>query len=284
MLRYHVRSMDTPRTSARCRLDELLVLRGLAESRTRAQSLIRAGDVTVDGHRSDKPGMPVRRDAEITVRPAKRFVGRGGDKLEAALVAFGWDVADQVALDVGASTGGFTDCLLQRGACHVYAVDVGRGQLAWRLRNDPRVTCLERTDIRALEAFPEAPTIAVVDVAFISLRLVLPAVWGLVAPGAGVIALVKPQFEAGRVEVGRGGVVRDPAVHRRVLQDVLDAAEKAHWQLEGGLSSPITGADGNREFLIALRRPALDDVPATTTHDRDEVIGACLRAPDEPVH
>ncbi|MCC7018245.1 MAG: TlyA family RNA methyltransferase [Ardenticatenales bacterium] len=275
--------MDTPRTGTRCRLDELLVLRGLAESRTRAQSLIRAGDVTIDGHRSDKPGMPVRRDALITVRPAKRFVGRGGDKLEAALIAFGWDVTDRVALDVGASTGGFTDCLLQRGAHHVYAVDVGRGQLAWRLRTDPRVTCLERTDIRALETLPEAPTIAVVDVAFISLRLVLPAVWGLVAPGAGVIALVKPQFEAGRAEVGRGGVVRDPAVHRRVLHDVLRHAEEAHWQLEGGLPSPITGADGNREFLIALRRPAPDEVCATAAPDRDDVIEACLRTPEARV-
>lgn len=257
------------------RLDALVVERGLAETRSRAQALIRAGDVRVDGVPHDKPGMAVPSDARVELRAPSRYVGRGGLKLEAALAAFGWDVTGQRALDVGASTGGFTDCLLQHGAAQVTAVDVGRGQLAWRLRADPRVASLERTDIRRLDALDPPPTIAVVDVAFIALAAVLPAVWRLVAPGAGVIALVKPQFEAGRADVGRGGVVRDPAVHRRVLEAVLGQAARDGWIIEGGLPSPLLGADGNREFLVSLRRPA-DGPPPPSTVALEAVIDACL--------
>ncbi|MEO8082321.1 MAG: TlyA family RNA methyltransferase [Ardenticatenales bacterium] len=239
----------------RIRLDQLLVDRGLAETRSRAQAVIRAGSVYVDGQRSDKPGHSVTVDCEALVRQPNPYVSRGGTKLAAALDGLELSVADQVALDVGASTGGFTDCMLQRGARHVFAVDVGRGQLAWRLRTDPRVTSLERTDVRTLDALPMTVRFATIDVAFIAVRAVLPAVWRLVAPGATVVALVKPQFEAGRSDVGRGGIVRDPLIHRRVVEHVVGVAVDAGWSLVGGLPSPITGADGNREFLVALRRP-----------------------------
>lgn len=248
--------MTTSGAQARIRLDALVVQRGLAESRTRAQAVIHAGDVEVDGQRCDKPGLLVRPTASVVLRARPRYVGRGGHKLEAALAAFGWDITGLHALDVGASTGGFTDCLLQHGAAHVTAVDVGRGQLAWRLRQDARVTSLERTDIRGLAPLDDPPALAVIDVAFIGLGAVLPAVWHLVGEGAGVIALVKPQFEAGRSDVGRGGIVRDPAVHRRVLETVLNDAARAGWRIEGAVASPLLGADGNREFLVALRRPA----------------------------
>jgi 23S rRNA (cytidine1920-2'-O)/16S rRNA (cytidine1409-2'-O)-methyltransferase len=244
-----------PRPVPKQRLDELLVARGLAESRARAQALIRAGAVFVAGQRHDKPGQRYGVDAELEVRAAPPYVSRGGTKLAAALEAFAIEPEGRVCLDVGASTGGFTDVLVQRGARRVYAVDVGRGQLAWRLRQEPRVTSLERTDIRRLGALEPPPDLATVDVAFISLRLVLPAVARRVAPAADVVALVKPQFEAGREGVGRGGVVRDPAVHEAVLSRLRTWARDEGWLLLGELASPIAGADGNREWFFHLRAP-----------------------------
>jgi 23S rRNA (cytidine1920-2'-O)/16S rRNA (cytidine1409-2'-O)-methyltransferase len=232
------------------RLDVLLVGRGLAESRNQAQRLIRAGLVRVAGQVSDKPGTRMVTDAEITLQARPRFVGRGGEKLEAALVRFELDVAGVVAADVGASTGGFTDCLLQHGARRVYAIDVGYGQLAWRLRNDPRVVVMERTNARYLESLPEQADLVTADVSFISLRLILStAVRWLSPSGGGVIALIKPQFEAGRREVGKGGVVRDPAVHRRVLEQMLGTAAELGLALRGLMVSPLRGPAGNVEFL-----------------------------------
>lgn len=242
------------------RLDLLLVKRGLAESRTQAQRLIRAGLVRVAGQVADKPGTRVVANAEITVQARPRFVSRGGEKLEAALVRFGLDVTDMVVADVGASTGGFTDCLLQHGVRRVYAIDVGYGQLAWRLRNAPHVVVMERTNARYLEHLPELLDLVTADVAFISLGLILPAAvrWltlsdipyrGARGEGGQVVALIKPQFEAGRGEVGKGGVVRDPEVHRRVLERVLDTAAELGLGLRGLMPSPLRGPAGNVEFL-----------------------------------
>lgn len=236
----------------RLRLDHLLVERGLVDTRARAQALIRTRQVTVDGQVFDKPGMSVPLTAQVEVRQPLPYVGRGGVKLAAALDAFGLDPAGRVCLDVGASTGGFTDVLLQRGARQVYAVDVGRGQLAWKLQQDPRVISLERTDVRALSELPGPPTFAVVDVSFISLKLVLPAIRRLIGPQSPVVALVKPQFEAGRGAVPRGGVLRDPAQQAAVLADVRAWAAAAGWQVLATLPSPITGADGNREWFLYL--------------------------------
>jgi 23S rRNA (cytidine1920-2'-O)/16S rRNA (cytidine1409-2'-O)-methyltransferase len=237
----------------RQRLDVLLVEMGLADSRARAQALIRSGSVRVNHQVFDKPGMAVPVDAQVEVRAAPPYVSRGGLKLASALDAFPVHPGDRLCLDVGASTGGFTDVLLQRGARHVLAVDVGRGQLAWALRQDPRVTNMERTDIRALTRLPDRPSLAVVDVAFISLRLVLPAVARHLAAGGDVIALVKPQFEAGRGAVGRGGVIRDPGLRRQVLADVLTWMVADGWSVRDILPSPITGGDGNQEYLVWLR-------------------------------
>jgi 23S rRNA (cytidine1920-2'-O)/16S rRNA (cytidine1409-2'-O)-methyltransferase len=239
------------------RLDVLLVEQGLAETRAQAQRLVRAGLVRVAGQVSDKPGTQVMVGAEVTLQARPRFVGRGGEKLEAALARFGLDVAGVVAADVGASTGGFTDCLLQRGARRVYAIDVGYGQLDWRLRNDPRVVVMERTNARYLESLPEPVGLVTADVSFISLRLILPvAVRWLPSPGplggggeGVVVALIKPQFEAGRREVGKGGVVRDPEVHRRVLEQVLGVAAGLDLGLRGLMPSPLRGPAGNAEFL-----------------------------------
>jgi len=234
---------------SRERLDVLLVERGLTESRAQAQRLIRAGSVRVADQVSDKPGAQVARDAEIALQSRPRFVGRGGEKLEAALIHFELDVTGATAADVGASTGGFTDCLLQRGARRVYAIDVGYGQLDWRLRNDPRVVVMERTNARYLEHLPEPIDLVTVDVSFISLELILPMAIGWLRPGAQVVALIKPQFEAGRGEVGKGGVVRDPAVHRRVLERVLSIAAGSGLGLRGLMPSPLCGPAGNVEFL-----------------------------------
>jgi 23S rRNA (cytidine1920-2'-O)/16S rRNA (cytidine1409-2'-O)-methyltransferase len=242
------------------RLDVLLVTRGLAESRTQAQALILAGQVRV-GDRPPatlRPGMRLPVDAPVTVIARLPYVSRGGLKLAHALASFDVAVTGRVCLDVGASTGGFTDCLLQHGAALVYAVDVGRGQLAWRLQRDPRVVVLDRTNIRYLESLPhtvacgELVSLVTIDVSFISLRLVLPAVLRLVAPTTDIISLVKPQFEAGREQVRRGGVVRDPAVHRQVLTDVLAFAREVDLTVHGLVPSPITGPAGNREFLAWL--------------------------------
>ncbi|MBU0704383.1 MAG: TlyA family RNA methyltransferase [Chloroflexi bacterium] len=244
---------------AKKRLDVLLVERGLAKNRSQAQGLIRAGEVRVAGQVSDKPGTQMATNVEIAVQARPRFVGRGGEKLDAALARFGLDVDGVVAADVGASTGGFTDCLLQRGARRVYAIDVGYGQLAWRLRNDPRVVVMERTNARHLDELPEPVDLVTADVSFISLRLILPAVVGWLSPpssppiggGAGgvVVALIKPQFEAGRREVGKGGVVRDPMVHRQVLEQILDVASELRLGLHGLMPSPLRGPAGNVEFL-----------------------------------
>ncbi len=240
------------------RLDALLVERGLAATPDQAQRLIMAGEVFVDGARRDKPGQSVPSDAVLTVRAARRYVSRGGLKLAAALGAFALDVAGLVAVDVGASTGGFTDCLLQHGAARVYAIDVGYGQLAWKLQTDARVVMLDRTNVRQLAALPDGALadLAVIDASFIGLAQVLPATLRLLQPGGQVIALVKPQFEAEAALVASGGVVRDPAVHRQVLAELC--AHAGAWGLTvGGLTvSPAPGPAGNVEFLLWLRRAA----------------------------
>jgi 23S rRNA (cytidine1920-2'-O)/16S rRNA (cytidine1409-2'-O)-methyltransferase len=252
------------------RLDLLLVARGLVESRSKARRLIMAGEVWLGDRVLDKPGMQVPRDAEVTVRQRPRYVGRGGLKLEAALKAFDVPVEGIVAADVGASTGGFTDCLLQHGAARVYAIDVGRGQLAWTLRNDPRVTVMERTNARYLKALPEPIALATVDVSFISLRLVLPSIIGWLAPDGHVVALIKPQFEVGRCQVGKGGVVRDVAAHRHALRRVLDWSVERGLFLRGLIPSPLVGPAGNVEFLAHL---ALQPGPALEV---GEAIVSCL--------
>lgn len=237
------------RQSSKERLDVLVVERGFTESRAQAQRLIRAGLVRVAGQVSDKPGLRVTADSDITLQARPPFVSRGGEKLKAALERFDLDVAGVVAADVGASTGGFTDCLLQHGASRVYAIDVGYGQLAWQLRNDPRVIVMERTNARYLDRLPEAVSLITVDVSFISLGLILPTAVRWLERGGQVMTLIKPQFEAGRREVGKGGVVRDPAVHRRVLEQVLEIAVGLDLELRGLMPSPLRGPAGNVEFL-----------------------------------
>lgn len=244
------------------RLDLLLVERELVESREQARRLIMAGEVFVDEQVADKAGRLVPLEAVLRVRTPPRFVSRGGLKLEAALDAFSIDPTGLTALDVGASTGGFTDCLLQRGAAKVYAVDVGYGQLAWKLRSDPRVITLERTNIRYLESLPDGvlADLAVIDASFIGLELVLPPTLHLLTPTGQVVALIKPQFEAGPEDVGKGGVVRDRAVHRRVLDEINGLAQTLGVWVAGLTVSPAPGPAGNVEFLIWLdknERPPL---------------------------
>lgn len=239
---------------AKRRLDQLLVERGLAESREKARAAVMAGAVRVDGAPATKPGLLVREDAALEMAARPRYVSRGGEKLEHALRVFRLDVRDRVAADIGASTGGFTDCLLQAGARRVYAVDVGYGQLDYRLRRDPRVVVLERTNARYLEGLPEPVDVATVDVSFISVEKVLPAVRRLLRPGGHVVVLVKPQFEAGREEVGRTGVVRDPLVHAKVIGRVAAWALDHGFRYRGLTASPILGAEGNREFLLWLAK------------------------------
>ena len=237
------------------RVDRLLVERGLAPSRTRAQALVMAGLVLVGEQRVEKPSETYPPDAPLRVRgsedPASRYVGRGGLKLEKALAEFGVDVNGLVCLDVGASTGGFTDCLLQRGARRVVALDVGHNQIAWRLRTDPRVEVREGVNARHLRAeeFDEAFDLITMDVSFISATKILPALVPLLKRGGRLVVLVKPQFEVGRGEVGKGGVVRDPAQHARVVEEVSACARALGLQVRGVTESPVTGADGNREFL-----------------------------------
>jgi 23S rRNA (cytidine1920-2'-O)/16S rRNA (cytidine1409-2'-O)-methyltransferase len=238
---------------AKLRLDALLVARGLFASRERAQAAVLAGDVVVDGRVLTKPGMRVPDNADVQVAKRPRFVSRGGEKLDHALAVFTIDVAGRVAADIGASTGGFTDCLLQRGAARVYAVDVGYGQIDYRLRSDPRVTLLERTNVRYLTSLPEPVDLAVIDVSFISLTKVLGAVRGLLRPGGEIVALIKPQFEARRNEVGRGGVIRDPQIHARVIGRVVAWCVANGLRVRGLTTSPILGGDGNREFLLWLK-------------------------------
>jgi len=236
------------------RLDVILVERGLAESREKAQALILAGKVLVEGKVISKPGAFVHPKASIEVKEGLPYVSRGGLKLEFALKTFGVDPAGKVAIDVGASTGGFTDCLLQHGASKVYAVDVGYGQLAWKLRQDPRVVVLERTNIRYLASLPELVDLATIDVSFISLRLVLPPVLNLLKPEAEIVALIKPQFEAGREKVGKKGVVRDPQVHREVLESLIDFAHGLGLSTSGLTVSPLLGPEGNVEFFAYWTR------------------------------
>ncbi len=242
------------------RLDELLVARGLAESRAQAKALVMTGRVRRGTERLDKPGKELPVDVELTVEQPPRFVSRGGEKLAAALEHFQIDLTGAHILDVGASTGGFTDCALQAGAADAVCIDVGRAQLHARLRTDSRVTNLEKVNARHLQPgdLPRSEFDALVmDLSFISLRSVLPAVWPFLVPGGVLVALVKPQFEAGKAEVDKGrGVIRDPAVQEATLAGVQDfaLAELAGAELVGSIDSPITGADGNREFLLALKK------------------------------
>jgi 23S rRNA (cytidine1920-2'-O)/16S rRNA (cytidine1409-2'-O)-methyltransferase len=243
----------------RIRLDTLLVERGLAQSRERARALILAGQVRVEGTVAPKPGTAVPADTVVTLlAPDHPYVGRGGLKLAHALEVFAIDVRDREALDIGASTGGFTDVLLQRGARRVVALDVGHNQIDWKLRRDPRVLVLEGVNARHLvpARLPGPVGVVTIDVSFISLRLILPVVPPLLCPGADVIALVKPEFEAGRDEVGAGGLVRDPAVHARVVADVTASATGIGLVAVGTTPSPISGASGNLEFLLHLRERA----------------------------
>ncbi|TET54245.1 MAG: TlyA family RNA methyltransferase [Anaerolineales bacterium] len=242
------------------RLDVLVLDLGLAESRSQAHGLIRAGLVRVQGQVADKPGTRVATSAEITVERPPPFVSRGGEKLDGALSRFAIDVTGIVAADIGASTGGFTDCLLKRGAGRVYSIDVGYGQLDWRLRNNIRVVVMERTNARYLEQLAEPVDIVVADVSFISLRLILPAAVGWLKPSSQIVALIKPQFEAGRADVKKGGVVRDPDIHWSVLERVLEAAEGHGLGLRGLMPSPLRGRKGNIEFLAwwQLGAQALD--------------------------
>ena len=240
----------------RVRLDKLLVDRGLVASRERARRLVMAGEVWVGAQRSDKPGGLVSVDAPVEVRgPDIPFVSRGGLKLDAALSHWAIDAQGAVAVDVGASTGGFTDCLLQRGARHVFAIDVGYGQFAWALRQDARVTLFERANIRAFDPaqLAERAEIAVIDVSFISLCLVLPAVLKLVLPGAIVLPLVKPQFEVGRSAVGKGGVVRDPELQRAAVDTVRNCGKSLSLSYYGDCPSPILGPKGNQEFFLFFK-------------------------------
>jgi 23S rRNA (cytidine1920-2'-O)/16S rRNA (cytidine1409-2'-O)-methyltransferase len=238
----------------RLRLDQALVAQGLVPSRQRAQAMVRAGLVRVAGEVADRPDQMVDPGVSIDLEHAKAYVSRGGDKLASALDAFGIDPAGRVCLDVGASTGGFTDVLLQRGAAGVIAVDVGYGQLAWNLRQDSRVTVLERVNIRNLDRLPAPADLAVIDVSFISLRLVLPRVRDLLSAPGDVVALVKPQFEVGKGAVGKGGVVRDPAQHGQVLGELRQFAQESGYDVAAEIPSPILGAKGNREFFLYLRR------------------------------
>ncbi len=261
-------------TATKTRLDALMVARGLAETRDWAQRLIRAGEVRVGGQMVDTPAKLIAADADIAVANPPKYVSRGGLKLEAALDAFGVDPAGLACADVGSSTGGFTDCLLQRGARRVYAVDVGRHQLHWKLRQDARVAVMEQVNARYLEALPEPVQLAVADVSFISLTLILPRIFAWIGPSlpfsasppadaerppeGRVIALIKPQFEAGRDKVGRGGIVRDPQVHREVVDYISAFCREQGWPPRGLIESPILGTDGNKEFLVVLQQEKRD--------------------------
>ncbi|PLY06039.1 MAG: TlyA family rRNA (cytidine-2'-O)-methyltransferase [Desulfuromonas sp.] len=242
---------------AKERLDKILVQRGLVQSRERARALILAGQVVVDDHRVDKAGAAVDADADIRLKGDDiPFVSRGGLKLDKALKDFDLTVTDRVAIDVGASTGGFTDCLLQHGASRVYAVDVGYGQLAWKLREDSRVTNLERCNIRQLTAdqLETVPDLAVIDASFISLAKVLPPTLDLLTDTGEVVALIKPQFEVGKEFIGKGGIVRDAELHDRVIEDISTLAVELKCRVCGVIDSPILGQKGNREFLIHLQK------------------------------
>ena len=256
------------------RVDQLLVHRGLFHSREKAKAVVMAGLVEVEGIRVDKPGHLIPASAEISVKGTDHpYVSRGGMKLEAALDHFPPDVAGLTILDVGASTGGFTDCLLRHGAARVIAVDVGYGQLAWSLRQDPRVVVMEKTNARYLSPDDLQGPVhgAVIDVSFISLRLIVPAVSPLLTDRAFIIALIKPQFEAGKGQVGKGGVVRDPAVHEQVVTSLGHAFRSAGWTVHDPIASPILGPKGNREFLVCLTRETYLSVPGGTPPPASDV-------------
>ena len=241
--------------SMKSRLDQLLVARGLCESREKAQRAIMAGDVTVGENRVDKPGTKVADDAILSVKPPPRYVGRGGFKIEAALAAFAIDPTDKCCLDIGASTGGFTDCLLQHGAAKVWAIDVGHSQLDWKIRRDPRVVVREKLNARHLTRadIPDPIDLCVIDVSFISLTLILPPAFALLSPSGVIVPLIKPQFELRREDVRSGGVVRDPVLHERAVEKIREFVKTIpplEWR--GCLESPILGGEGNKEFLACL--------------------------------
>ncbi|MBE6989394.1 MAG: TlyA family RNA methyltransferase [Ruminococcaceae bacterium] len=260
------------------RLDVLLAERGLADSRQKAQAFIMAGSVFVEGRRVDKPGTAVAEDAAVEVRgQTMPYVSRGGWKLEKAIKTWPIELAGKICADIGASTGGFTDCMLQNGAKRVYAVDVGYGQLDWKLRSDPRVVCMERTNARYLteEQIPEELDFASVDVSFISLKLIFPALCARLKDGGESACLIKPQFEAGREKVGKKGVVRDRTVHREVLEHFLQYAKENHFTVLGITYSPIRGPEGNIEYLGYLRKAeepdAVVDIDAIVTASHEEL-------------
>jgi len=272
---------------AKTRLDLLLVERGLAESRSKAQAIIMAGQARVNGQMVDRVAASFEPGVEVSVEAGARFISRGGEKLLAALEAFSIDVGGLTCADVGASTGGFTDCLLQHGAVKVYAIDVGKGVLHWKLRNDPRVVVMEETNARNVASLPGPVQLVTCDASFISLKILLPVMLGWLVPpqpqpfsakregagGGGVIALIKPQFEAGRVDVARGGgVVRDPLIHRRVLVDVLSFAKAQGCGVMALARSPLLGPKGNTEFLAWL-------VPAEQGPEIENLVDAVLQAP-----
>ncbi len=257
------------------RLDQLLVDRNLAENRSRAQALIIAGHVRVGTKPIMKAGELVAEQADVSVLASPRFVSRGGEKLDHALEAFGLDVTGRVCVDFGASTGGFTDCLLQRGAARVYAIDVGYGQLDYRIRQDPRVVAMDRTNVRFVSALPEPVSLAVIDVSFISLALVLPSAIAVMEPTGDIVALIKPQFEAGKGAVGRGGVVRDPETHRAVLQSVATTAAGLGLRMGGLTASPLRGPAGNIEFLAWWSPGA----PLDATETAERIVAALAMAP-----
>jgi len=245
------------------RADALLVARGLVESRSLAQRMVMAGQVRADGQVVAKPSTLLAADSALELESAPRYVSRGGYKLEAALNQFALNVQGYVCADVGASTGGFTDCLLQQGAAKLYAIDVGRGQLHWKLRQDERVVVMEKRNAREIKRLPEKVDLVVIDASFISLKVLLPVAHSWLKPNGQIIALIKPQFEAGRKEVSRGkGVIRDPEVHREVVEKMLSFAEQAGFSIQGLISSPLRGPKGNVEFLtqLALEGDSVDDL------------------------
>ena len=261
------------------RLDVYLTEQGMFESREKARAAVMAGLVFVNGQKAMKPGDPVKPTDAVEARGGAEFVSRGGHKLKKAMQVFPITLQNKICMDVGASTGGFTDCMLQNGASKVYAVDVGYGQLAWKLRSDPRVVNLERTNIRFLtrEQVPEPPAFVSVDVAFISLKLVLPVVWEFLAPEGECVCLVKPQFEAGRENVGKKGVVRDPAVHTGVLREICAFARETGFAAAGLDYSPIKGPEGNIEYLLYLSKRAGTDAEISP----EEVVAASHAALDK---
>jgi len=245
-------------TKKKARADQTLVERGFFDSRERARRAIMAGEVRVGEDLVIKPAALINIDAAISIAESPQFVSRGALKLSGALDFFEVDVRSKVALDIGASTGGFTDCLLQRAAAKVFALDVGRGQLAWKIRNDPRVVVMEKVNARFLsrEQIPQDVDLCVIDVSFISLTLILPRAFELITPDGVILALIKPQFELQRKDVGRGGIVRDPALHEKAQQKIVKFVEEAKFRVVGVVPSAITGADGNQEFFICIRKPS----------------------------